>query len=79
MKENRLSTKKARQVFHQAGFVDRFGINLHSRHTIPASPSKDESVVDVVNEVKVVILISRIDGLVQRHFAAGEVRLTLSF
>ena len=76
---SQLSTKKARQVFHRAGYVDRFGINLHSRHTLPASPSKGESVLDVVNEVKVVILISRIDGLVQRHFAVGEVRLTISF
>lgn len=76
---NQRSTKKARQASHRAGFVDRFGINRHSRHAIPASPSRDESVVDVVNEVKVVILISRINGLVERHFAAGEVRLTLSF
>ncbi len=63
--------KKARRVNHQAGFANRFGINLHSRRTIPASPSNDESVacdVDVV--VKVVMLVSRIDGPKQRHAKA---------
>lgn len=44
--------KKARQVNHRAGFVFRDENKLHSRQTIRASPSNDESVVDDVNVVK---------------------------
>ena len=41
---------------HQAGYGNRLEINFHSRRTIPASPSNDESVVDDVDVVVNVVI-----------------------
>lgn len=65
---------------NRAGFANRFEINLHSRRTIPASPSNDESVVDEVDVVlKTGIMVSRIDGPKHRHVKSHWVHLSFKF